>query len=610
MSQTPLQEADTVEEYSAAWGAVAWLLRQGQTWSGGERNGAFLGKGDGTFTECGGILGLDQIGDGRSVVRVDWDGDGDLDLFLRSRTEPRIMYLENRLPLRGHSVQFKLVGSDPLQTVIGARLTVRGPDKEDPVWIRTRRAGEGYLAQSSAWLHVGVGELEQVRVEVRWPGGESTDYGLVSTGSSHVLVQGETETREWVRPDPAGQGQPIMTRPEAAGGKGGGGSALEGRVVLAAPLPLPHLPVTTVSGSHAVLAGIAESLHGENRSPMVLLLWSADCAPCLKELAAWSRDRDLIANSGLSVLSLQLSSEPQPGSKSEWLDSIEWPYARGFCPESTAQIVSALTSQIMGSTRPLAVPLTLLIDHRGQLQVLYRGGVSVQQVLQDTFIFGLQGPARLRASFPFDGLYLDPYKKPDWVALARSFRGAGLGVVAKEYELALARTESIDSAESQYTMGLARLRQRNFEAALKHFDEAVKAGPGVIRYLEKLAFCQYSLGQMTQARASFDAVLVLDPRDFNTLFNLGYLLAQQGEVDAAGAVLQRLRPLDQKLAGVLRQAIDRAKQMADQQPAEKPSGATEDTTPEKDSETSNATEPADSGGTAQPDGSIPDPDKR
>lgn len=556
MSQSPLEEADTVEEYSAAWGAVAWLLRQGQTWSGHERNGAFLGKGDGTFVECGGVVGLDQIGDGRSVIRVDWDGDGDLDLFLRSRTTPRIMYLENRLPLRGKSVQFKLVSSDASKTAVGARLSVRGLAEADPLWIRTRRAGEGYLAQSSAWMHVGVGVLDRVQVEVRWPDGVVQPYGQVATGSSHVLVQGETEPREWLRPSSEGLagGKPVI--PEIDPKRRTDSSLGAGRVVLAAPLPIPHIPVNTVSGNTAVLGGVAESLHGPDRSAMVLLLWSPDCAPCLTELAAWSSARDEVRKAGLSVLAVQLESEQEDASDSDWLDRIEWPFSRGSISGDTGRIFAALTSQVMGSTRPLAVPTALLIDERGRLQVLYRGSVEFEQVLQDRAMFPLQGPARLRASFPFDGLYLAPYREPDWIHLARSFQASGLPQVAKEYELALVRTESLDSAESQFEFGQARLRQRNFELALKHFEEAVKAGPKVIRYIEALAFCQYNLGDLDKAQVSFLAVLELDPRNAPALYNLGFLLARINDFDGARARLQELRPLNTDLSKRLRSSLN------------------------------------------------------
>ncbi len=556
MSQSPLQEADTVEEYSAAWGAVAWLLRKGQTWSGHERNGAFLGKGDGTFVECGGIIGLDQDGDGRSVVRVDWDGDGDLDLFLRSRTSPRIMYLENRLPLRGKSVQFKLVSSDPTKTAIGARLTLHDPSEGGAVWIRTRRAGEGYLAQSSEWMHVGVGDLSEVLVDVRWPNGETQTYGSVSTGMSHVLVQGETEPREWLRPvaDSMTGSKPVIPAVDPARRIRGEDNA--GRVVLAAPLPIPHIPVNTASGSTAVLGGVAESLHGPDRSAMVLLLWSPDCAPCLKELAAWSAEREKIKQADLSVLAIELESSDGGEPDSDWLERIQWPFARGSISGDTARIFAALTSQVMGSTRPLAVPTAFLVDQRGRLQVLYRGSVQPSQVVQDRSLFPLQGPARLRASFPFDGLYLDPYREPEWVQLARSFRAGDLPKVAKEYELALVRTGSLDSAESQYEFGQARLRQRNYELALKHFEEAVKAAPDVIRYLEGLAFCQYNLDKLETARVSFQAVLALDPRNAPALYNLGFLLARVKDFDAAQAKLQELRPLNSDLAGRLRKALD------------------------------------------------------
>ncbi|MCA9002034.1 MAG: tetratricopeptide repeat protein [Planctomycetes bacterium] len=557
MSQTPIEDADTVEEYSDAWATVAWLLRKGQTWSGKERNVAYLGKGDGTFQECGSVMGLDDPADGRTVVRVDWDGDGDLDLFIRARNTPRLVYMENRLPLRGTSVQFKLVAQNPKQTTVGARLTVRSVEPEGQSWIRTRRIGEGYLAQSSSWLHVGVGEAKRLRVEVRWPNGKVQDFGEVTSGTSHVLVQGESSAREWVRASSAEITQGTTVRPEASAAGQTETRGRAGRVVLAAPLPLPRLAVTTPKGAQAILGGVAESLHGQERRDLVILLWSQTCKPCLSELAQWSEARDALQASGLSVLALELREDEDDLSPSEWLESIQWPYAKGFCSQASARILAALTSQIMGSTRPLAVPLALLVDTWGRVQVLYRGPVEPDQVIRDRGMFALSGPARLRASFPFDGLYLDPYKEPDWINLARAFRSNGLTEVAKEYELGLIRTESLDSAESQFEFGQARLRQRNFEAALQHFQTAVEAAPDLVRYLEPLGVCHYQLRQWERAQRVFERVLELDGRNASTMYNLGFLLLQQGELQAARRYVQRLRPLNQGLADRLRSEIER-----------------------------------------------------
>ena len=71
------------------------LLSQGKSWSGYERNCCFLNTGSQRFACISATSGLDFQDDGRAVVQVDWDQDGDLDLWISNRTAPRLRFLKN-----------------------------------------------------------------------------------------------------------------------------------------------------------------------------------------------------------------------------------------------------------------------------------------------------------------------------------------------------------------------------------------------------------------------------------------------------------------------------------------------------------------------------------
>ncbi|MCB9911250.1 MAG: ASPIC/UnbV domain-containing protein [Planctomycetes bacterium] len=536
-----MNSQDRVDSYGSGWAAMGWLLRQGLSWSGRERNVSFLGLGDGTFLETSGAMGLDLPDDGRSVAQIDWDHDGDLDWIVRARTTPRLRFLENRLPRRGQWIEAKPVG---VAGAIGARLEVRAKGRTTP-WLRTARAGEGYLSQSSEWLHVGLGDQTQVELSVVWPGGTREAFGEVATGQRYLLVQGEGRARESSPPS----SQALEKTQEPLGERFGS----KGRHVLAVPHPLPSLLVESGT-KQATLGGILAQRQGRTQKPVFLMLWSRDCMPCVAERGEWASQRKAITESGLGVLALELPLDP--GSTDSIAPSSDWPYASATCPEASANLLHALACYFTDSTLPLAVPMGFLIDGKGRIQVLYWGAASVEEVLGDRALFDLSGPERLRAALPFDGLYWEPPSEPDWNRWAGVLRARDLPEVAAEVEWGLISTTDVQGPEAQYQIGQARLRQGRLEDALPHLTQAVEAAPRIARYLEALGQCLHGLGRSAEAQTYYERALVAQPRNSMVLYSLGSLQSSAGEVSAARRTLGTLRPLDPDLAERLRLQIE------------------------------------------------------
>ena len=97
MSQVPAQASDEdgLAAYRAGWQATKELLRRGRSFSGHEPNCAFLNCRGVPFANVSAVTGLDFKDDGRAVAVTDWDHDGDLDLWLRNRTGPRLRLMRN-----------------------------------------------------------------------------------------------------------------------------------------------------------------------------------------------------------------------------------------------------------------------------------------------------------------------------------------------------------------------------------------------------------------------------------------------------------------------------------------------------------------------------------
>jgi len=159
----------TVEDRDVA-DAATWPPIGDRSFSGYEKTRLFRNDGP-SFVETAAAEGITSDRDGRGIAVVDYDNDGDLDLFIANQGQPPDLY-EN-LGGGGHWLTVELV-ADPATGVnadgIGTRVTavLRGGKR----LIRERDGGNGYSAQSDPRLHLGLGDAERVDLlEVRWPDG-------------------------------------------------------------------------------------------------------------------------------------------------------------------------------------------------------------------------------------------------------------------------------------------------------------------------------------------------------------------------------------------------------------------------------------------------------
>ena len=107
----------------------------------------------------------------------------------------------------GRSLSLKLEGVTCNRDAIGAvvEVTVSGAL---PL-VRSVRAGDLFLSQSSKWLHFGLGETGTVeKVTVRWPGGSAVEVVEgVSAEGRYRIKQGSEAAERWEGPGPVALGQ-------------------------------------------------------------------------------------------------------------------------------------------------------------------------------------------------------------------------------------------------------------------------------------------------------------------------------------------------------------------------------------------------------------------
>ena len=120
-----------------AAGAHEPVHTAGYSWNGHERNVLYVRR-NGRYEDCSGISGIDFADDSRSFAVTDFDGDGNLDILLKSRLGPQVRALQNHCAAGKPAVAISLQGTKSNRDAIGARVEING-------CARSIRAGSGFL---------------------------------------------------------------------------------------------------------------------------------------------------------------------------------------------------------------------------------------------------------------------------------------------------------------------------------------------------------------------------------------------------------------------------------------------------------------------------------
>jgi enediyne biosynthesis protein E4 len=169
--------------------------RKGAGISGIERDRYFHnrgspGRGDPMFEERAFLEGLDLESNGRAVVAFDANGDGALDVYVRSVEAPEALFLGSRRDGE-HFLRLRLAGSARDNSDgIGARVVATLPGGRRIVLENGNASG--YLATGSPIVHVGLGSATRVEdLTVRWPSGKVQRLGPVSEVDRTWTVDGD-----------------------------------------------------------------------------------------------------------------------------------------------------------------------------------------------------------------------------------------------------------------------------------------------------------------------------------------------------------------------------------------------------------------------------------
>ena len=136
---------------------------------------------------------MDFAEDSRAFAVTDFDGDGNLDLFLKSRLAPQVRALRNEWGTARRAIAIRLTGTRSNRDAVGASVEVEYAGRRAMSFVH---AGSGYLSQHSKTLHFGLGEAARAgKVTIRWPSGLTQELLDLDAGFRYDITEGIAEPR-------------------------------------------------------------------------------------------------------------------------------------------------------------------------------------------------------------------------------------------------------------------------------------------------------------------------------------------------------------------------------------------------------------------------------
>ncbi len=575
MPRAPSSPDDrSLEPYLESLRALHERLDEGLSFSGNERNCVFLNPGEagGAFANASAVSGLDFPDDGRGVAFLDLEGDGDLDVAISNRTAPRLRLMRNELPAGRRFVALHLEG-DGIGTnrdAVGARVELA---TTDGVLRRSVRAGEGFLAQSSRWLHFGLGDSEvSGPVRVRWPGAGSETFAGVEAGGRYRIVQGSGRVE--AVPAPPGR-TPLMPRAQEPPPPTTGA-----RVVLAPRPPAPSLTLRSFDASEPVPVEA-----GQGR-PVLVNIWASWCVPCRFELQDLANEEDALRAAGLEIAALSTDGMSEVATTTEeaarkLMDEIAFPFPHGMATEETLDKVEIVKRSLFDRRFPLSLPFSMLLDGEGRVAVLYRGGVTAGDLIADLELLAARDSDLRAASAALSGRWFT--EPPDEVSLAsyarwyeERFPEESVALLRRSVEVEQARLDDGGAASferqgvrDRLFQSLQRLtvlegRRGDNEAAARYARAAVDLEPDDPAARAAWQNALLDAGDTGSVRTQAEAALAADPGDVAARVRLAELLDGEGRTDEALRELGRAvaeSPRDVELRYLYGQLLGKAERL-------------------------------------------------
>ncbi len=493
------------EEYENGWNAINQFIREGYSWNGGERN-VFYARRSGHYYDFSGVSGLNRALDSRAFAVTDFDGDGNLDLLVKSRLGPQLTAFANDCAGDRKAIAIRLAGTKSNRDGIGARVEVDGA-------VKFLQAGCGYISQHTKILHFGLREANQAaHVEILWPSGERQEFRGLAAGFRYEITEGSSDFKK----------EPFAKRVFAKTDVSlvSDNESRNHDTWLLEPVPLPDKRkgpglLYLGEGERPDLSGSVEVVNLRSEAPDVA--------------AAYAIFRRYLL---------------------DWRPGLVLPLA--FLVDENSRVHKLYAS--IPDAASLAADLDLMREGTRQRLALPFAGDYIAQPRRNYFKLGA---AFYGAGFPGHALgYLEqvvrqtPGNDKALNALGQIHLEGGRAQQAKPYlEKAIAVNPRL--GEAWNNLGGVESAAGNLQEALKNYQRAIELLPKAAYPLVNAGEIHAGLGDTNAAEAMFLRATQVDPKDPEALNQLGLLAARQQRNTQAKEWFQKAIALKPDYSGAI-----------------------------------------------------------
>jgi Flp pilus assembly protein TadD len=482
VSKSPPKQM-SAPEYENGWNAINQLIREDYSWAGRESNVLFARR-DGRYHDVSGVSGLDRAEDSRAFALTDIDGDGNVDLVLKSRMGPQVRVFQNACGTTRKAIVLWLRGTKSNRDAIGARVDVDGQ-------VKFVVAGSGYLSQHSKRLHCGLGDRTRAeKLRVQWPSGGTQEIGPLKAGFLYEVTEGNAE---------------VVAKP------------------LRAHTKLPDdVPFETDNRARLQTTWFWEPvpLPDKRNGPGLFVVHAGEPLPQLpaEKLDLRTVPPDLAA--AYSIFRRYLFDYRADLTTPLWfLIDGESRVRKIYAEAPTAAVAEADLRALKGDVP--ALPFEGVFTGRPRRDYYKIGGALLQAGYGEQALPYLEEmlrrtPNNAKALFAVGRIHLEANRMPQ----------------ARE---ALQHAVAIDPRlpEGWNELGGVEMQAGNYREALRLYEQALAIGPDLPYALVNTAQAHEKLGNVAEAEKLYRRLLEIDPKNGDAANSLGLLLAKQGQTAEA-----------------------------------------------------------------------------
>ncbi len=533
-------DAGHAPAYENGWNGLNQLIREDYSWSGRQPNVCYV-RGNGRYYDFSGVSGFDFADDSRAFAVTDFDGDGNLDVLLKSRLGPQVRVLQNNCGAGKHAIAFDLQGTKSNRDAIGARVEVDGQ-------VKFLQAGSGYISQHTKRLHFGLGPAaEAKRVHVTWPSGASQTFENLHAGFRYKIVEGIAKT-EPVAFKPRMQ---VTSKPVQPDNRS---RAFSTWLLEPVPLPVAHrgpaiVRMTEISPEMALLRRYLFDWRKPVDGPLTLLIDGRNLLhkvyagePSEAETAA---DLRLLSDSTHGRLALPFTGRYYAPPHRNYFRLGAAFVAAGFTAEALPYFEEALRQNPANAQALLAAGQIDLDSGRLDAAVSrFEKAAAMNPNSADAWngLGGVEAAAgRYRKALDYYEKALSIRADLPFVLnnAAQAYSMSGDDARAEEM-LRRALAADASDAEAVNQLGLLLAKRGQMEEARAMFQQAISARRDHAGAINNLGVLYLQLNQRNDAIAAFQYGLEATPESDILYVNLAKTYAQSGDREKAIQVIRRL----------------------------------------------------------------------